>query len=1370
MNSRNRIVIMLLCFVTVSFLHAQVNSFRFKHLGIADGLPQSSVYCMYQDQKGFIWIGTIYGLSRYDGYEFKHFKFENGSPYSISSNELAALQEDAMGNLLVGTVAGVDLYDRKKERFSKVLLEGKTAKQEAGVIRAICKDHKGNIWVGGTKGLLRYNPQTRTLSRVPLNIGEKQRMVTTIAEDVQHVLWLGYGNTVLRYDPVTQKTLPLPQALLQNPYYTKSPAYIIKHDAAQNVWIGTERDGLIVLYDQGHRCVNYRSDTKPMPLNNDMVRAIAFTKEGNTWIGTRNGLYIINANGLITRHIQMDKYDPASLSGNSIMCFMQDNAGSMWVGTFAGGISINQPGNDNFSYIREQPGQQLGLNYRVVSRVLEDKEYNLWIATEGGGLNFLDRKNNAYRYIHVNPNSDHLVNQEIIKTIQLDAKDNVWIGTLEGLFYYNKTSGAIKRYPLAESARTLLDEQVYGLAQDSSGLWVGTKGGLFFLHTNGSFTRYRYHSGQTGGIVSGDINVIMKDAQGGIWIGTETGLSYLKKGASHFVNYLDEHAGTVQGTSILSLYEDAIGNIWVGTRGGGLKVLNRKENTFHTIDKKYGLSDDIVHGIIQDRQGNLWISFSQSIAKLVLKRMGPPFAPGDVQITNYSVNNGLGTNEFLTATCRTSSGEIMFGGVNGIVAFQPEKLVVNKTKPPVVLTGLLIKNTPTGIDKEGSPLEESITYAKNITLTHDQAYFTIHFAALNYINSATNQYAYTLQGLQGEKEWNYVGNKQSATYTNLDAGNYVFKVKAANNDGLWNDTYTELHIKVLPPIWKTWYAYVLYAAIIGFLLYLFNAYSIKTDRLKQDLQMQQLNREKDQELIQKKLSFFTNISHEIKTPLTLILAPMEKMAAMLQGNTQAQGQLGLMQKNGERLLRLTNQLLDFRKLESGDMQLQVAGGDIIAFVKDITASFEVYAQRRDVQLNNEFNREHFEAWFDDDKLEKILFNLLSNALKFTPPGGKVTLSTMVEEDNIQFKVGDNGSGITVEHLGKIFQPFYHYNDTGARVDGTGIGLAFTKALVELHHGTIEVTSRPATPGEPGYTCFTVTLPAGKAHYAADETRETALRKGYQHDATQVDALPQPGEQDLFAEELEEKPLMLIVEDNPDVLSFMTSHFKERYHVYTARNGKEGWEMALNRIPDIIISDVMMPEMSGTDFCRQLKTDERTSHIPVILLTARTPLTYRMEGFETGADDYITKPFSLALLQVRVTNLLYSRKLLRERYRKDITLQPTNVAITPADELFLGKVMQFIDDNIMEPSLNVEQLGKEVNMSRATLYRKIKALTNQSTIEFIRSVRLKKAAQLLKLNEYTVNEVAYMVGFSDVDYFRKWFKHDFGVTPKEYAAG
>lgn len=1347
----------LLFLLMSTTLNAQL---RFKHLGIAEGLSQSSVYCLYQDSKGFIWIGTFDGLSRYDGYNFRHFKYDQTRPFSMSSNEPIALGEDSEGNLLVGTSLGMDLFDCKLERFHKIVSSDKRNDFNFRYAKLIKRDSKGNLWVATNKGLFRYDEKQRVLHPVDLGKGPGRPSISAIAEDKDGILWLGSAKDVICYNPQSRRILPLPASLLQNPRYLKSFVHSIAIDSVQNVWIGTEKDGLLIWDRKSDVVENYNSETGPLQISSDMVRAILF-HNGEAWIGTRNGLYTINGSRSAVKNYVVDKYDPYSISGNSVLCFMKDNAGSIWVGTFAGGLSIEHPGNENFSYINEQLGRQPGLSYKVVSSIKEDKDHNLWIATEGGGVNYYNTKNNTFQYIRVNPRAPHHINPEMVKAIHLDEKQNLWIGTLEGLFSYHQPSGKMLSYPLKETPKHLLDDVVYGIAGDEENTWIGTKGGLFQMYKNGAFTRYRNKKEDPQSIISNDINTLMQDSEGGVWIGTEVGLSCLPKGRRQFVNYLKEYDSVFNKNAILCIYEDDRRNIWIGTRGGGLKLLNKERNQFFTLDTAFGLSSNIVHGITQDKKGDLWVSFNQSIARITLGKAHGPFTKEEVQVVNYSVNNGLGSNEFLAAACRRASGEVMFGGNNGIVQFHPDKLVINKVKAPVVFTSFSVKNKPVTIGGEHSPLEQSISYTDHITLTHDQAYFTLGFAALNYINSSTNQYAYMLEGLHGETQWNYVGNQQTATYTNLDAGDYVFKVKAANNDGYWNEQYASLHITVLPPLWKTWYAYLFYLLVIGGILYIFWSHSIKTTRLKHEILLQQRSREKDQELAQRKLSFFTNISHEIKTPLTLILAPLEKLVDEEKGNNKVLNQLLLMQRNGERLMRLTDQLLDFRKFEAGHMQLQIAEQDIVQFIREVILSFDAYARQRNLKLTMQAAEPEMRVWFDHDKLEKVLFNLISNAVKFTPAGGRIKVSVKTNEQRqVVISVEDNGAGIAPQHIGKIFNPFHHYNDTGLPISGTGIGLAFTKGLVSLHRGTIEVKSRQSTIDTPGETCFTVSFPMHAEQYVQSEISGNAPER------------PEPYIAEIPLEEPEGEnngQVMLIVEDNAEMLSFIASHFRQHYTVHEAIDGREGWKIATEVLPDIIISDVMMPGLSGTDLCRKLKKDERTSHIPVILLTARTPLVFQMEGFETGADDYVTKPFNLGLLQLRVNNLLASRALLRERYSKDIMLQPRNIAITSADEIFLEKVMAFIDANILEPTLNVEQLAKEVNMTRITLYRKIKALTNQTTIEFIRSVRLKRAAQLLTRNEFTVTEVAYMVGFSDVDYFRKWFKTEFGSTPRDYAA-
>ncbi|MGE7776352.1 hybrid sensor histidine kinase/response regulator transcription factor [Chitinophaga sp. NPDC101104] len=1339
---------------------AQQPVVRFSHLGIAQGLPQSSVYCMFQDSKGFIWLGTSQGISRYDGYGFRNFTYDPANPFSIHSNDPLSIHEDAAGNLLIGSEQGLELFDTRTEKFHRInAFDGKTEIPYRHV-KALIKDREGRIWAGSTIGLLRYDEKERRLIR-EIHVKEGKFQLNYIAEDNAGILWLGGYSGLRRYNPETKRMLPIPESISKNPFYDKSVLQSMKLDSAQNLWLGTAKDGLIVWNKASDSCENFHSGSGDKAVSSEMVRAIGF-HDGDAWIGTRHGVYVIAGNRSKVRNFMVNRDDPWSLSSNSVLSFMKDNAGSVWIGTFSGGASILHPGNNNFSFISDRTSPLPGLSYRVTSSIVEDRHGRFWIGTEGGGVNYYDRELGVIRHVRIGNGPQHTINPQMVKSIALDDRDVLWIATLDGLYSYHTVSGQMQRHPLKQTPLNSLDEVAYSVITDGDRRWIGTKAGLIRRDADGSLIHYRHRKNDPRSLVFDDINIILRDHAGAIWAGTEAGLACLPAGADRFENYPLPYDSVYNKDAIIALYEDDRHQIWIGTRNG-LKLLDKQRRTFHSLDVSFGMPSNIVRAISQDGRGDYWISQDRSITRLVLRKATGPFSKADVEIRNYPMTGGSSANEFLAANCKTSRGELMFGGSGGVVSFSPEALVSNPVPPPVVLTSFLIKNQPVEIGGKNSPLHEAITYSDHITLSHDQAYFTIGFAALNYIKPGSNQYAYTLEGLSGTPEWNFVGRQQQATYTNLDAGEYVFKVKAANNDGLWNDQYTQLRITVLPPIWKTWYAWLFYVVAAGAVLYFCWKYSLKTARLRHELVLQQRSREKDRELAQRKLSFFTHISHEIKTPLTLILAPLDKLVDQEKGNARLLNQLLLMQRNGERLLRLTDQLLDFRKLEAGHMQLQVTEQDAVQLVREVVLSFDAYARQRGVRLTLSSQEPGMAAWLDRDKVEKMLCNLISNALKFTPAGGRIRVSVKREGQELLLMVEDNGAGIPEKHIGKIFDMFQHFSASGQDVGGTGIGLAFTKGLVALHHGSVSVESTPAAESQPGQTCFLIRLPVGPAEYPLRERLAGTVAPEAQPERLVAEAAD-AGEGDAGAG----KPVMLIVEDNEEMLGFIAGHFRDMYTVHEAKDGKEGWRIATNVLPDIVISDVTMPGMSGTDFCRQLKKDERTCHIPVILLTARTPVVFQMEGLETGADDYVTKPFNIGLLQLRVQNLLVSRALLRERYSRDVTLQPLNIAITSADEQFLSKVMRFIDDNIMEPTLNVEQLAREVNLSRITLLRKIKALTNQSTIEFIRSYRLKKAAQLLGTG-HNVTEAAYMVGFSDVDYFRKWFKSEFGSTPKEYAA-
>ncbi|WP_345947600.1 two-component regulator propeller domain-containing protein [Mucilaginibacter sp. PAMB04274] len=1371
--------------VMLPFLMASVGKrawaqhLNFKHLTINEGLSQNTVFCVTQDKTGFIWIGTEDGLNKYDGYEFSIYKHEDNNPKSLSHSQINALQEDPRGNLWVGTSDGLNCFDKHTESFRKISTGTNSESGTNEFITSFLYDSFGNLWIGTFGGLKRYDYKTNkvvdyTIKSSNQSTGTSKR-VQAIFEDADRTLWVSIGKNLKRIDLSTQKPMPLPAGLQENIDLSKSNIRVIKQSKNAELWFGTEGGGLYrynILTNKTTHYLHSNSDNKSLPTN--IIRSLLPYSDTEMWIGTRDGLSILNMQTNTFTNHKYNPYDTKTISHNSVRNIFRDRAGNIWLGTYAGGLNFFSSGGNNFSYIGEKSSNKAGLSHRVVSSIINNNGA-LWVGTEGGGLNYIDRNKGIQKAFVINSEQ-----QNIVKSLSKDEKGNLWIGTYDGLSYMDTQSGLITNFDITENDSKPENKQVFAVLAAKNGVWMGTDGrGLKFMDREGKFSTYLHNANNNNSISGNTGFCLLKDSEDGLWVGTEHGLSYFDTQTNRFTQFV-HHDGkpySLQHNTILSLFADSKNRLWVGTKGGGVSYYDRSSKHFYTISTNEGLNNGVIHAIKQDVDGNLWLSTNQGLSKIIFKSFTPPFSKNTLRIMNYTVDDGLQSNQFSSGAAETGEdGELLFGGINGLTAFYPNKIIYNTFKPKVVITDFLIKNNPANLGAENSPLSKPIDETEDITLTHDQAFITFKFAALNYLNPDKNQYVYRLRGFYDD-EWHYVNNQRTATYTNLDAGKYVFQIRAANNDGVWTDEVKTVRITVLPPWWKTWWAYLLYVCILGLVLYMVYYHLVKTSKLTHELKFQHMSHEKDQELAQRKLSFFTNISHEIKTPLTLILAPIDKLIGLNEGNNKTQNQLRLIQRNGERLVRLIDQLLDFRKFESGNMKLQAAEGNIVRFVKEILMAFESYAHHRRIRIKLMTEQQRIRIWYDRDKLEKVIYNLLSNALKFTNEGGQVIVYIKqldTQPSNLIIEIEDNGIGIPPHQIDKIFDQFTHFDDKGINTKGTGIGLAFSKGLVELHKGTMHVESTVATPQQQGKTVFRIILPVGKEHLSEDEVIADyknsedldAYRESEISSASRLAI--QKRKQQVLQNAGKEKLILLIVEDNLEVQEFVSSHFEPDFEIHTAQNGAVGLQKALELVPDIIISDVMMPEMNGITLCSKLKADARTSHVPVILLTARTPIIFNIEGLETGADDYITKPFNLTMLEARVWNLLDSRQKLRERYRREITLQPTNAAITSPDEKFLERVMKYIEANMAEPTLSVEELGKEVGMSRVTLYRKIKALTNQTAVEFIRSVRLKRAAQLLEQNKLNVNEVAYMVGFLDIDYFRRCFKDEFGFTPKEFA--
>lgn len=1070
--------------------------------------------------------------------------------------------------------------------------------------------------------------------------------------------------------------------------------------------------------------------------------------KGGMWVGTQEGLCIINPSNLSVSSYQHNAADRNSLSQNSVYSIFEDANGSMWTGTYYGGVNISYAFTTPFQIIQNDAIRN-SLSNNVVSSIVEDGLHNLWIGTEGGGLNYYDRKKNVFRVYKNNLKEERSIGSNLVKVVYLDNDGNPWIGTHGGgLNVLDRKTNQFIRYLYKANDLTTLNSEITALQEDASGrFWVAGNNGLRL---------FRRHGTQLQSISIGEefprfpaitIRCFFLDSRKRFWIGADPGL-YRVDG--------NEIIPVDSSITVNCIAEDTSGRIWTGLGYAGLASFQQATGKMMAYQDKESPKNLNVLGILPDEEGNIWMSTDRGIFKFNLRKKA---------FQNYTVSDGLSGNEFnYRSYLKDSRGEMFFGGFNGITHFLPEKIQFNPYVAPLVLTGLRLFNNTVDPNNENDLLPENISYTRSIRFRYDQNVFSIEFALLNYIKSNKNKYAYKLVGF--DKEWN-LSPGPSVTYTNLPPGNYLFAVKGANNDGIWS-LPASINIHILPPFWLTWWAYTIYFLGFAAIVFLVTRYFFLRELFK-----------KEEELHQVKLNFFTNISHEIRTHLTLIMTPLEQIMRQKEGSGFEYQQLKQVKANANRLLRLVNELLDFRKAETSNLQLRPERHNLIPFLQEIYTSFRDVSLSRNIRTSFIHSSENIFLYFDRAQLEKVFFNLLMNAFKFTPAGGRIILNVEEKDNRVTVSVTDNGHGIASEYLDKLFSNFFQVADHGVQNTGYGIGLALTKHIVELHKGSIEVESIPQKDGKEGKTIFAVTLPQGNKHFT-----ETVL---HQMELTDKAA-------DLFETERVTAPVtnhepqeinsqaknfsLLLIEDNDELRKLLWQSFNAQYEVILAENGKAGWETAIEKIPDLIVSDVMMPEMDGFTLCAQLKQDERTSHIPVILLTAMSAQNEQISGLETGADVYITKPFSVKALELNVRNLLAARERMRARFSLQLNGQPvpgrkTETALeenmsTRLDREFMGKLLLLVDEHMDDPGFGVDMLSRKMAMSAPILYRKLKALTGMSVNEFVKSLRLQKAATLLMERQHTVNEVSFMVGYNDRKYFSREFKKQFGQTPTEYV--
>lgn len=1345
------------------------------------GLSQNTINAIFQDQQGFLWVGTNDGLNRFDGYHFKVYTFDSFDSLSLSDNRIQAIYESRQGRLWVGTANGLNCFDRKKGHFRRFFADGSANSIPHNSILSISESRDGYIWIGTQNGMARISeteaPAGFQFRQFLHASGQNEQNIRVLAaeEDENGVLWVSTHSAIfqmtLRESPGGYRLEKFDESRL--PGHWQSPA--ARADNRNRVFKGPD-GGIWITSGPGIArwiASEGRFETYDM-LGSDPDAVLGYWPgakditqghSGKIWVGHFTGLDVFDPEK--NEFIQYNSATGPALAGTleyGVSAVYESRDQILWVGSFGVGLYKYDPFARRFSR-KESDNSILLWEGGSVRSILPHSSGKVLVGIANVGFITLDPGNLEQRPITC-PSSveeDWGVVYDMLET----PAGEIWIASMSGLF----------RVSIEEECMQLLEaftvnnnnergreaSFVYQVLRSLNGdIWIATDSCLGKLdRSTRSFDFFPLLEGKA---YTSGFPVLYESADGTIWVGTSNGLLQFDQDSKSFSRYANNprQAHSLSHNVVKTLHDDPFQPdryLWAGTAGGGLNRLDRKSGRFQHFMEKEGLPDKVVYGILADEEGHLWLSTNKGLCV---------FSAKDFSVKNFDSGDGLQDNEFNTyAYHKSADGRMFFGGINGFNAFLPEKvLTVNPQVPSVVLTGLSVDGKPVkqASHSRGGYISSDITIADEIRLSYLNKTIILEFAALHYTKPSMNQYAYKMDGF--DHDWNHVGTQRTATYTNLNPGIYTFRVKGASKDGVWSEKAAEVKIVITPPWWRTWWAYTLFALASVLLLAALRQYELGRQQLKNQLLREKLEADSLKEADRLKARFFANISHELRTPLTLILGQIDSLITQDRPEKR-NARLAMAQRNAKRLLQLINELLDFSKLEAGRMELHARKNDIIPFLKNTLQSFESMAEEKDITIGFYSDIEHQPLYFENDKMTKVFYNLLSNALKFTPQGGAVSMHLLRESpEQVAIEIRDSGIGIPAELLPKVFDRFFQIDSSNTRrYEGTGIGLALSKELVELHGGSIHAQSRQ---GEG--TCIRVLLPIDPGLEQAPEKEAQPSSEAYQPEVLFSPAEFGTPVIDQAHSKAVEGPQILIVEDNADVRSYLKGHLQDAgFQVLEAADGKEGLDKAADSIPALIITDLMMPRMDGYTFAEKVRSDEKISHIPIVMLTAKASEGDKLQGLQLGIDDYLVKPFSSKELLVRINNLIQLRRQLRERFSKATVIHPSEVSAISKDRVFLQKVLQSIEAHLEDEQFSVSVLADSVAMSANHLNRKLQALIDQSAGQLIRSMRLQRAASLLVQDAANVSEIAYRMGFSSPANFSRSFKNQFGCSPSEYAS-
>ena len=1281
-----------------------------RYLGIENGLSNNEVTSIYQDEKGFMWFGTYDGLNKYDGYNFTTYRHLINDSASLCDNRVNCIITDAAHNVLIGTHGGLSIYNTGTQTFSTKITGFVNDIKQCGV----------DILVGTSQSVILLYGNNNPGRQLLLNEGRVSKNeydARAIAWDsARKLAWVFVANRGLGLYEGKGNAIRLVNTNIKT-------GNALQIDRDGNLWVGSN-DGL---YYYDTRTNTY---TTLHYLDNIKVVALCLDRENALWIATDGGGLYNLSRGLPEK--------TEGIGSNAIYAVYDDREGRKWVGTLRGGINIIEKISSPFGRMAFAPQQGTGDIRNFILSFGETPDHNVWIGTDGSGLRYWDRTQNRFFEYSAHPGVPTALSSNFITNIATDFEGRTWFSTwFGGIDRFDKTTHRFEHFTCYNPYTRNEEKNVWLVYEDVyKTLWASTVNTGTLYTFNRKTRRFDLFDPAIE-----DVQCLSEDREGNLWGGNYTSLVKIDRVNKRHIFYKI-------GYTVRSICEDRTGNLWVGTDGGGLLLFDRNTGRYLQYSTNQGLPNNSVLRILEDSKGSLWLSTFNGLST---------FTPRTRTFRNFVQSDGLQSNQFAyNAALALTSGEFLFGGIRGFNIFRPDSVHAQYDMPPIFLTGIRISNKVVKMGDEG----------ENLTIPFEKANLAFDFTALEYSHPDKIGYAFYLRGW--DRSWNYVDFKsRTAYYLRLQEGHYFLEMKNTDAGGQWGPVKTMLQIIVLPPWYRTWWAYGGYLLLVLSMLYAYTYYRTRQTRLEHQVELARLNSEKEKEVNERKLSFFTNVSHEFRTPLMLIINPLKEQIGRI-GKGEAGDSLATAHRNARRLLSLVDQLLLFRKADSGEDILKISRIDVVELCGEVYNCFVQQAKMKNMDYRLLTPAHPVEVFADYEKIEIALFNILSNAFKFTPDGGRVLFTLTDQGDDVKIRVEDSGCGIGKEDSLRIFDKFRQADVPGKHKEtGFGIGLYLVKHFVEGHKGTVTCDSVL----QEG-TTFTITLKKGLKHLPAARVLQETNGHHTLLEELAVDAdlgfMTGTATQGLTAEELlTERKSILLIDDNEEVRQYLKHIFAGKYLLYEADNGEEGFARAEEHLPDLIISDIHMGGMDGVELCSRVKSAEATRHIPVILLTAAAGDETKLKGIEKGADDYITKPFDNTLLLAKVEVILRNRNILQKYFFDSITLKETRVKVPAEYRDFLRKCIEVVEENLDTEDFTIKKFSKAMGMSHSGLYQKIKSISGQSTIAFIRSIRLRRAAVLMLQEEMQVNQAAFQVGIGDVRYFREQFVKLFGMMPSEY---